>query len=283
MKYFEPSSVEEALAILEREEDACCVAGGASLVAMMNADLLSPSALVGLRGIESIEGIQATGDGLRIGAMTSHANIVRSELFTAGMTVIQRAASQIAHPPIRNMGTIGGSISHADPAADFSCALLAANAQIDVQGPNGERQIPVDSFFRDYYETALNDNEIVTAINVPRGPENALGEHLKVVRVDGDYATVALSLVMAMDKDTCSYARIAAGAVAATPIHLDEADAALVDSGLEQADIETAAALLVEASDPIDDVRGSAEYRRKLIPRLLSRAVSKLREESKTS
>ena len=280
MKYFEPTSINEAVAILAREDDARCVSGGATLVAMMNADLLSPSTLVGLRRVSGIEGITRTKEGLRIGAMTTHATIAKSNLFDAGMAVINRAANQIAHPAIRNMGTIGGSISHADPAADFPTALIAANASIEVSGLDGQRQVPADAFFLDYYETVVEENEIVSAILVPRGPANARGEHVKVTRVDGDFATVSVSLVLAVDNNLCTYARIAVGAVAATPLHLDKADAVLTGSVLDADDIAKAAAILVKAAAPIDDVRGSANYRRALIPRLLKRAVSLLHADA---
>lgn len=273
MKYFEPTSVAEAISILAREDNAHCVAGGATLVAMMNADLLSPSALVGLRCINEIKGITQTGDGLRIGAMTTHASIASSDSFKAGQLVIRKAANQIAHPPIRNMGTIGGSISHADPAADFPSALIAANASIEISAKDDRRLVKADEFFHGYYETAVADNEIVTAITIPAGPGNARGEHIKVTRVDGDYATASVSLVLAVENGKCSHARIALGAVAATPLHLVEADAMLLGSTLSEDDIARAAAVLAEAADPIDDVRGSASYRLKLIPRLLKRAV----------
>ena len=276
MKYFEPASIEEAVGLLNSEEDARCVSGGATLVAMMNADLLSPSALIGLRNISELKGITKIDRSLRIGAMTTHASIEKSNLFEAASSVINRAAQQIAHPPVRNMGTIGGSISHADPAADFPTALLAADASIEVHGPSGIRQIPAGEFFIDYYETARADNEIVSAIIVPFGPAIARGEHVKVARVDGDYATAVVSLVLAMEKDVCNYARIAVGAVASTPLHLDEADAVLCGSNLSPDHIAKAAQLLVQAADPIDDVRGSAEYRRMLIPRLLKRAIYNL-------
>jgi carbon-monoxide dehydrogenase medium subunit len=280
MKYFETTSIDEAVAILTREEDARCVSGGATLVAMMNADLLSPGTLVGLRCVSGLAGITKTDEGLRIGAMTTHATIAKSTLFETGTSVINRAAKQIAHPPIRNMGTIGGSISHADPAADFPTALIAANATIEVTGPDGPRQIHSDDFFLGYYETAVGENEIVSAILAPWGPADASGEHVKVTRVDGDFATVSVSLVLAAEKNKCTYARIAVGAVAATPLHLDEADVVLKNSTLSTEDINQAAALLVDAADPIDDVRGSADYRRALIPRLLKRAVLHLNSDS---
>lgn len=279
MKYIEPSSIDEAVAILAREPDARCVAGGATLVAMMNAELLSPDVLVGLSGISELIGIEKTDSGLRIGAMTNHAEIEKSGLFEAGLSVITRAAGQIAHPPIRNMGTIGGAVSHADPAADFATALLASDASLEARGPDGSRHIPVDEFFLGYYETALSEREILCAIHVPAGPATALGEHVKVVRVDGDFATASISLVLAMDGGACIHARIAAGGVAATPLHIQEADAALLGTELDEDSINRAGAILVEASDPMDDMRGSADYRRMLIPRLLKRAVNQLTEQ----
>jgi carbon-monoxide dehydrogenase medium subunit len=174
------------------------------------------------------------------------------------------------------MGTIGGSISHADPAADFCTAVLAANASIEICGEAGQRVVPADEFFQGYYETAVADNEIVTAILVPAGPEDARAEHVKVVRVDGDYATVSVSLVLVIDNKQCSHARIAVGGVAPTPLHLDEADAVLNGSSLDADAIAKAGDLLVQQSDPIDDMRGSADYRRRLIPRLLKRAVANI-------
>lgn len=147
MKYYQPVTISEAVRILSQEEDARCIAGGATLVAMMNADLLTPSALIGLKHISGLAGISKTDEGLRIGAMTTHASIAGSELFTGGMAVISDAARQIAHPPVRNMGTIGGSISHADPAADFPSALLAAGASIEVEGTEGQQKIAADDFF----------------------------------------------------------------------------------------------------------------------------------------
>ena len=276
MKYVEPTSIEEALAFLGEEEDARCIAGGATLVAMMNADLVSPPRLVGLRLIDELEGINRTDDGIRIGAMTRHETIANSDMFENGLSVVTRAASQIAHPPIRRMGTIGGSISHADPAADFPCALVAANASVEICGADGRRVVPADDFFLGYYETATGENELVSAILLPNCPENTSGEHVKVARVDGDYATVAVSLVLGMENDTCTCARIAVGAVAGQPLHSDEADNKLLGSTLSENDINEAGAILAEAADPVNDVRGTADYRRRLIPRLLKRAVNNL-------
>ena len=278
MKYVEPTSLSEALGFLAGDDEALCLAGGATLVAMLNADLVEPSTLIGLRRIDELAGITVTGDQLRIGAMTTHAQIAVDDRLTGNAAVVRDAARQIAHPAIRNMGTIGGAICHADPNADFPGALVAANAVLEAAGQSGTRQIPADEFFLDYLETSLEEDEILSAVMVPVEPAGAGARHLKFSRTHGDYATVSISLVLVMDAGACSYARVAVGSVGPTPLHLDEADAILTGSDLSEDTVKQAGSKLMEAADPVDDVRGSAEYRRMIIPGLLQRAVDELRE-----
>ena len=278
MKYIEPASLPEALDILTGDDEARCLAGGATLVAMLNADLVEPSTLIGLRRIEELAGISTTADHIRIGAMTTHAEIAGDGRLTGNAAVVRDAARQIAHPAIRNMGTIGGSVCHADPNADFPGALVAAAALLEVVGCSATRQIPADEFFLDYLETALEEDEILSAVMVPVEPSDASGRHLKFSRTHGDYATVSISLVLVMDADVCSYARVAVGSAGPIPLHLSEADAILTGSTLTEELIEHAGRKLMAAADPVDDVRGSAEYRRMIIPGLLLRAINELQE-----
>ena len=170
MKYIEPASLAEALEILSEDDEARCLAGGATLVAMLNADLVEPSTLIGLRRIDELAGITLTGDHIRIGAMTTHAQIAGDDRLTGNAAVVRDAARQIAHPAIRNMGTIGGAVCHADPNADFPGALVAANAVLEAAGQSGSRQIPIDDFFQDYLETSLEEDEILCAVLVPVDP-----------------------------------------------------------------------------------------------------------------
>ena len=277
MKYIEPASLAEALEILSEDDEARCLAGGATLVAMLNADLVEPSTLIGLRRIDELAGITLTGDHIRIGAMTTHAQIAGDDRLTGNAAVVRDAARQIAHPAIRNMGTIGGAVCHADPNADFPGALVAANAVLEAAGQSGSRQIPIDDFFQDYLETSLEEYEILCAVLVPVDPADAGGRHLKFSRTHGDYATVSISLVLVMNNGACSYARVAVGSAGPAPVHLAEADAILAGSDLSAETIEQAGRKLMEAADPVDDVRGSAEYRRMIIPGLLQRAVDELR------
>ena len=274
MKYTEPVSLSEALEILSADDEARCLAGGATLVAMLNADLVEPSTLVGLRRIPELAGISLENGHIRIGAMTTHTQIAVDERLRGNAAVVRDAAGQIAHPAIRNMGTIGGAVCHADPNADFPGALIAANATLEAIGHFGTRHIPAREFFLDYLETALEEGEILSAVTVPAEPSNAHGRHLKFSRNHGDYATISVSLTLAMDGAACSYARVAVGSAGPTPIHLDKVDTLLIGSKLTTDVIEHAGRKLMEVADPVDDVRGSAQYRRRIIPGLLQRAVN---------
>ncbi|MBT7952702.1 MAG: xanthine dehydrogenase family protein subunit M [Gammaproteobacteria bacterium] len=260
-------------------EDYRCLAGGATLVAMMNVGLVEPELLISLHKLDELKGMRIDQNVIRIGAMTTHTAITDEDRLTGNASLVRSAAGQIAHSAVRNMGTIGGAISHADPSADFPAALTAANATIEVLGPSGRRVIQIDDFFVNYLETSLTEKEIVMAIMVPLSPADAIGHHLKFSRVDGDYATVSVSLALAMEGRICSYARIAVGSVAAVPLRLKEADDILIGSNLEESEIARASELLLKSSDPIDDVRGSSSYRKFLIPRLIRQAVLQSKKE----
>ena len=279
MKFYEPETLEEASGLLAKDEDARPLAGGATLVAMMNAELLEPTSLVSLRRIASLNGISTSSDGtVTIGAMTTHHEVSNTEVLDGGQEIVRHAARVIGHPAIRNMGTMGGSISHADPAADYPAALVAANATIEVFGPSGTRDIRAEDFFVDFLETSLEQGELVNAVRLPPSSRGSSAAYEKFTRVDGDFATLSVAVVVTMDMDTCSQIRVALGSAGPTPVRADMADAALVGSMLDDDAVSAAAAILIEASDPLDDVRGSAEYRMMLVPELLRRAISGARE-----
>ena len=282
MEFHQPTSLDAALALLAADPEAMLLAGGATLVAMMNADLVAPSAVVSLRAVPELRTIEAApdGGGLRIGAMLSHAALATEARLAGGNAVVRDAAAQIAHPAVRNIGTLGGAVAHGDPSSDLPAALVAANAVIETAGPAGKREIAAEEFFEDYLTTALQTGEMVAAVRLPAQAEGATGHYEKFARVHGDYATLSVALVLAMAGGECSFARVALGAAGATPVRLAEAEACLIGSALDTDAVEAAAAKLVEASDPIDDVRGSAEYRQMLVPRLLARALAAARAKS---
>ncbi len=275
MEFHQPASLDAALALLAADPEALPLAGGATLVAMMNADLVEPSALVSLRAIAELQTIEAAADGgLRIGAMISHAALATETRLAGGNAVVREAAAGIAHPSVRNIGTLGGAVAHGDPSSDLPAALVAADAEIEIAGPSGNRAVAAEDFFEDYLTTALQAGEMVSAVLLPAQPEGAAGHYQKFARVHGDYATVSVAVVLAMAGGECSFVRVALGACGPTPVRAAEAEARLRGTALDAVAVSAAAAILVEESDPIDDVRGSAEYRLMLVPRLLARALA---------
>lgn len=229
MDFVAPTTLDEAFRALE-PEDARCLAGGQSLVAMMNLGLVSPSRLVSLRRIRSLRGIERT-DGLRIGAMVTHEELAALE----GDHLLAQVARVIAYPAIRAWGTIGGSVAHADPAADYPVALLALDATIEVQSVKGKRRIAAGEFFRGLFETALQKGEIVTAIHVP--PQRGKSAYEKLSLVAGDFAIVSVAMAE----------RIAIGGCSPAPV------------------------LLENVSEVMGDQRASAAYRKKVLPELVRR------------
>lgn len=283
MEFHQPTSLDAALALIAADPEAMLLAGGATLVAMMNAELVAPSALVSLRAVPELRTIDVAADGsLRIGAMLSHAALAAEARLDGGNAVVRGAVAQIAHPSVRNIGTLGGAVAHGDPSSDLPAALVAANAVIETAGPAGKREIAAEEFFEDYLTTALQEGEMVSAVLLPAQPEGATGHYEKFARVHGDYATMSVALVLAMTGAECSFVRIALGAAGATPVRVAEAEACLLGSALDADAVAAAGAKLVAASDPVDDVRGSGEYRLMLVPRLLARALTAAQAKSET-
>jgi aerobic carbon-monoxide dehydrogenase medium subunit len=265
---YRPKTVDEAAALLAQDPEAKPLAGGATLVAMLNARVIEPAALISLADIEEIKGISVQGDGrVRIGAFTRHRETAACTLRLGSGGVVPHAASQIANATVRNMGTIGGSISFADPGLDYPPALVAAGAVIEIASSQGRRTVPASEFFVDWYLTSLEPGELVTAVLLP-APDHGVGVYIKHARVAGDYATASVAACLREDASVS----VAVGACGPTPLADPDANA-LLSGDRSDAAVARAAQLLVDRADPLDDVRGSADYRRLLIPRLLLRAV----------
>jgi carbon-monoxide dehydrogenase medium subunit len=258
MEFVSPTTLEEAHHALMIDE-ARCLAGGQSLVAMMNLGLLMPSRLVSLRRIGCLRGIVWRPDGsLRIGAMTTHAEL--AGLDSPNVSVLAKAARVVAYPAVRMQGTLGGSVAHADPAADYPVALTAAGACVEIASPRGTRLVAVRDFFRGVFETALQQGEIVSAIIMPPAPKPARTAYQKLSLVAGDFAIVSVAAIVS---DT---AQIAVGGCGPKPLFAS--GLALTDSALLEAGRRLAA-----ESDPPNDQRASATYRRRVMPELVQRAV----------
>jgi carbon-monoxide dehydrogenase medium subunit len=268
--FYHPRTIAEATALLAQDPDAKPMAGGATLVAMLNARVIEPAALINLAGIDEIKGISVLPDGrIRIGAFTRHRETAECTLALGASGAVRHAASQIANATVRNMGTIGGSISFADPGLDYPPALVAADAEVEIASASGTRCVPASAFFVDWYVTALEPGDLVTAVLLP-APASAAdrGVYIKHARVAGDYATASVAACLHAD----GRIRVAVGACGPVPLS-DDAANALLSGDRSNAAIARAGELLEKHADPLDDVRGSADYRRQLIPRLLLRAV----------
>ncbi len=277
MQLFHPTTIDEAVGLLAAHDEARCLAGGQTLVAMLNLGLLDPPALVSLRKVDGLDRLTHQADGsIEMGATVTQAALAAAGL-PGALAVLSEAAQQVAHRAIRNFGTVGGALCHADPAADLPPAFVAAEARLTAIGQDGERSIRAEDFFVDYLTTALGEGEILTAIHLPPPPAGSAGAYLKYARVDGDYATVSVAATLILAQGVCRAARIVLGSCAARPLRLDAADAALADTTLDSAAVARAGALLQEAAEPLADMRGSADYRRRIIPGLVARAVDAAR------
>ncbi len=275
--FHRPAHLDDVLALLAADEDARPLAGGQTLVPMLNLDLLAPSAIVSLADVGELRGIDRRSDGsVRIGAMETHARIAASTAFAGGQAVIPHAAGQIASPAIRNFGTIGGACAHGDPASDWPAALVAADARIEIAGASGRRDMAAADFFQDFLTTGLEPGELITGIVVP--PLAGRGIHQRFSRVDSDYATVIVACAADIAPDgTCNVVRLAIGACGPHPARSDAAEALLTGRPLGPAAVARAGQILADIIDPLDDVRGSAAYRRRILPGLVARALESLR------
>lgn len=281
MKYFEPVEIDEALGLLASEPDIRCLAGGQTLVAVINLGVSDLGAVMSLRRLPGLNDIQVASDGVSIGAMATHAAVARDARLSGRFALLREAAGRIAHPAIRSQGTLGGAICHADPAADYPAVLVALDAQVQAASRRGRRSLPAADFFTGFLETALEPDEMVTSVwfPAPDGGQGVrkLGVYEKVARVDGDYATVSVACALAMDGPRCRSAALALGSCGERPVRSAEAETCLAGSGLEPEALAEAGRLLAAAADPPTDVRGSADYRRRLIPGLVARAVQRAR------
>jgi carbon-monoxide dehydrogenase medium subunit len=267
--FLQPKSADEALHMLFANEDAKLISGGATLVAMMNAGVIEPTTLISLSAIPEMNGISSETDGtIRIGATTRHRETAGSPLLKGGLFVVRSAAGQIANATVRNMGTIGGSISFADPGLDYPPALVAAEASVEIASIRGRRRISAREFFTDWYTVALEPGEMVVSVYLPSHWLAGHGCYIKHARVSGDYATVSVALCLQED----GVVSVAVGGCGPRPIANSAANAELTAS-LDDAAIKRASDILRDQSDPLDDVRGTANYRRSLITGLLRKAV----------
>jgi carbon-monoxide dehydrogenase medium subunit len=273
--YAAPASLDEALAILvERGDEAKVLAGGQSLVPLIKLRFASPGLVVDLNRVPGLSYIDETPDGLRVGALTRHSHLVDSDVLSARYPAMAAAAPLISDPLVRNRGTIGGSLSHADPAGDWGSVMLALGAQIVARSSTGERVIEIGDFFQGTFTTALEPTEIVTEVRVPAPPLRSGGTYLKLERKVGDFATVGVAVQVQLDDGVVGRAGIALTAVGSQNVEAEEAEAALVGAEPSPAAFAEAARLAARAADPSPDLRGSAEYKRHVVEVYVKRGLA---------
>ena len=267
--YEAPESLEEAIRILhENGDEAKLLAGGHSLLPLMKLRLAAPALLVDLRRIPGLHGIQRENGNWRIGAMVPHAEIEHSP----ELGLASRVAGKIADPQVRNRGTIGGSLAHGDPASDLPAVLLATEGTVTVQGPRGQRTIAAADLFRDYLETALEQDEILTEVRLPALDDFGFA-YQKFTRRSEDWAMVGVSALVKRSGDTCEDVRVGLTNMASVPIRASALEEALRGQPLDKDRIAAAAEQAAEGTDPPADLNASSGYKRHLARVLCHRAL----------
>jgi aerobic carbon-monoxide dehydrogenase medium subunit len=274
-EYHQPTSLDEAISLLGSVEDSRPLAGGHSLLPMMKLRLAMPAALVDLGRIPGLDDISASNGGLTIGALATHAAVAGSEVAIGIAPVIPETAAGIGDLQVRNCGTIGGSVAHADPGADYPTVLKALGATITATGPNGEREIAADDFFRGIFETALEPGELVTSVTVPATPAGTGAAYVKHRHPASGYTIVGAAAVVTVEGGNCTAARLTIGGVTSPPVHATAAAEALVGGPGSEERVAAAAEKVPESlPEATGDAYASGEYRTHLAKVLAARALS---------
>ncbi|MBO0737697.1 MAG: xanthine dehydrogenase family protein subunit M, partial [Alphaproteobacteria bacterium] len=275
-EYHAPASLGEALSVLERYRgEARLLAGGQSLVPMMNFRLATPAAIVDLNRIGALAGLEEEDGIIRIGAMTRQRQIEFAPLVERKLPLLREAVRWIGHLPTRTRGTIGGSIAHADPAAEIPMILQALAGEVVVHGPQGERRIAAPDLFVSPLTTSLATDEIITEVRFAAMPAEACFAIEEFARRKGDFAIAAIAVMLIREADRCTKARLATAGIGPVTSRLREAEAILEEKGLDEPAIAAAAEKAAELVEPMSDQHGSADFRRHLTAVLTRRAVRK--------
>src|SRR3989440_6722808 len=283
-EYFAPTSVEETCALLARYgDDAKILAGGQSLVPLLALRLAQPAVLIDINPVRELDYVQANGAGLSIGACTRHRTIERSQAVREQFPLLLAGVEWIGHPQIRNRGTVGGSLAHADPAAELPALAVALDATFTVVNTSGsERTIPSDEFFVSFLTTALGSGELLREVSFPGLAAGSGWSFMEVARRHGDFALVGVAATCTLDSTrTCSDVRIALVGVAPTAIRSPSAEQALINQKPDEQTIAAAAAEVVKDIQPSGDIHATAAYRkyvaRNLVEQALTEAVLRAR------
>ena len=280
--YTAPSTLDEALKVLnELGDEAKILAGGHSLIPMMKLRFAEPEHLVDLNNIPGLSYINIEDGTLKIGAMTRESEMEESGDVQQHFPIFLDAAKLIADPQVRNFGTIGGNIAHGDAANDHPAVMIALGAEVEITGTGGKRTVGIDDFFYGFYATAVEDGEILTEIRVPVPTGKFGNAYHKTERKVGDYATGGVAVQIELDDSgTCTRAGIGLTNVNPTPLRATRSEEALVGTKVTAAEIEAAGQMAAEDCNPSDDLRGDADYKRRVIKALTKRMITKALERA---
>jgi carbon-monoxide dehydrogenase medium subunit len=274
-EYHAPGNVKDALGLLGRyKDDAKILAGGHSLIPMMKLRLAQPKHLVDLRKVPGLSGIKEDGSTLVLGALTTHWQMESSSVLKGKCPILAETASVIGDPAVRNLGTIGGSLAHADPAADQPATMLALGVEIVCEGAKGRRTVKVDDWFQGLMATALGDDELLVEIRVPAWPAGSGGAYMKFPHPASRFAVVGVGAMVTLDKEgKCTKAGVGVTGAGTKAVRAKGVEAGLVGKKLDAATIEAAAQKAAEGVDVQADLQGSVEYKSHLCRVFAKRAI----------
>ena len=275
-EYHAPTSLDQVFDLLDKYgDDSRVMAGGTALVIQMKQRLSQPGHVIGMRRVGSLNAIESTPEGLRIGALCTQRQIENSELVGKELPLVADTFRKVATPRIRNMATIGGGLVNGDPNQDPPPSLIALGASAVMTSKSGDRVVLLEEFFIDYYETDVQPGEILTNVMVPHAPAGSGSVYLKFLpRTADDYGTVNVAAVVSKEQDgTCKDVRIVLGAAGVTPIRAKDAEDALRGKPLTDENVRAASVLVKDAVDPLEDFRGSADYKTDMAEVFARRAV----------
>ena len=276
-EYFSPRALDEAISLLQKlGPEAKILSGGQSLVPMMKLRLASPQCIVDINRIPGLDYISELDGALKIGALARESDLENSPLIKSRCPILVDTTIVIADPLVRNQATVCGNLAHGDPANDHPATMLALGAVIVATGPRGAREIPIESFFTGLFSTALEPEEILTEIRIPTPPPSSGGAYLKLERKVGDYATAGVAIQVTLNGDgVCQSAGVGLTNVGFTPIKATQTEGFLVGKALDDATIKQVSELAAGESQPFDDIRGSADYKRDVVRVLTARALNR--------
>lgn len=272
----QPTTLDEAVQLSAHHGDeARFVAGGAMLMILLRQRIVEPRYLIDLSGVPQLSGVALAADGLRLGAMTTIRAIERAPRFGEPFPVLAEAAHLVGNVRVRNVATIGGHLAQADVHLDLPPVLLALGASVEVRGHEGLRHLPLERFLVGYYETALGDGELLVSVNLPTAPPGLRGVYLKYCSLSpNDWPTVGVAAFLQADDGRATDVRIVVGSVSDRPLRINAAEALLERERLSSRSIAEVGRRYAAAADPLSDVRGSAEYKRRMTDVFVQRAIA---------